>query len=258
MTDATPAQAPRRRRRGPIVLLVIVVILGLIVIAFFATDPLLRGYAEKRVVSEVSDKLPDTVVAHDLHADVGGGPVLAQYVSGRFSKVVLTSDDVQIRGTTVAARLVAHGVPVDTSKPVDRLDGRFTISQAALNQVVTIPGAANTDVLLQNGRVQFSPSFSVVGITITPTVTAKVRVEWPRAVVDPTNVKVGTNRTQLDVSTIAKRLLGGSIPVCIAQYLPEKLRATGVDIRRGEASATVTGRDVVLDAETFSTAGSCS
>ncbi|WP_022901856.1 LmeA family phospholipid-binding protein [Humibacter albus] len=249
-----PARSPRRRR-----LRVALWVVGAVVLAvglFFVTDAILRQVAQGVVASEIQKQLPPDVKANNLSVQIRGTSVFAQLYTGRFDEVRLHTSDLEVQGSRMSATVTAYGVPLDFSKPVERIDGSMKIDQEAVNKLVDLPD--DTTATFKDDEVGLQGSGQILGIdvgytaSVTPTLVGTGTVT-----LTPRNVTVTAGGGALDVTRFAKDLLPSTISICVAQYLPEGVDATELTIRKGTARVGVRADDIVLDAKTFDTKGSC-
>ena len=123
---------------------------------FFVTDAVLRQVAQNVVREQIQNELPADVTAKDLSVKIDGFSVIAQFMAGRFDKVELSSSDVRIQGNPLTARVVAHGIPLDFNKPVQRVEGTMRISQDAVNNQQRKDSSSKDDKSKDNGTLEIS------------------------------------------------------------------------------------------------------
>ncbi|QDZ16529.1 LmeA family phospholipid-binding protein [Humibacter ginsenosidimutans] len=244
------------RRRGLKAAVWIVGVVAVLVVLFFVTDAVLRQVAQNAVSDEIRSQLPDDVTANDLSVKIDGFSVIGQYLSGRFEKIELTSSDVLVQGNRLSANIVAHGVPTDFSKPVQRIDGSMTIGQRAVNGLVDLPNG--TTVTLKQNEVGLKGTGQILGIDVGYTASVTPTLKGGDTVVlSPQNVSVTAGGGSLDVTRFAKDLLPSQISICVAQYLPKGIDVTGLTVEDDVAHVSVRANDFVLSDETLQTKGSC-
>jgi hypothetical protein len=249
--------APRVRRRWPKVVFGILLPVILLTAAFFLVDAGVRSYAEGRVRDEIDRNLP-AGVSGNVNVHIGGASVIAQYLAGSFQSVEVDAPALTINGIPVAASVVATGVPVDQAKPVASLRGTMRVDQAALNQLVRLPGATG-GITLGPGTVTYGGSTSLVGFTIGYQVTASPKANGATVLLQPTDAKVTTGGGGIDLTAPLLAALGRSpVSICVARYLPAGFAVSAVDVTPAAATVTLDANNLVLSRATLGTRGSCS
>jgi hypothetical protein len=247
---------PRGRRRWLTALLWTVGAVVVVIVLFFAADAVFRQVAQNAVRDELRKELPADVTADDLTVKVDGFSVIGQYAAGRFDRIELTSHDVRVQGNRLSANIVAHGVPTDFSKPVQRIDGSMTIGQDAVNGLVDLPN--DTTVTLKRDEVGLKGTGTILGIDVGYTASASPTLRNGDTVtLTPQSVSVTAGGGALDVTRFAKDLLPPKISICVAQYLPAGVDVTGLTIDKGIAHVSVRADDFVLSDKSMQTKGTC-
>ncbi|NNC13175.1 DUF2993 domain-containing protein [Planctomonas sp. JC2975] len=251
-----PPSGAARRRRGlrPWIWAVgaVVVVVGL----YFAADAVVRQIAQNTVRDQIEKQLPADVTVKNLDVTIHGFSVIAQLIGGSLDKVDLHSSDVQVDGNRLSGTIVAHGIPLDSTKPVHRIDGSMTIGQAAVNGLVDLPN--DTTVTLDHNEVGLKGTGQILGIDVGYTASVSPALKDAKTIVlTPLNVSVTAGGGSLDVTRFAKDLLPSTISICVAQYLPDGVDATGLAISKAEAHVSVGADDIVLDEKNLQTKGSC-
>jgi hypothetical protein len=258
-TDQIEADAPTRQTRRWLKPAIIAGgIIVFLVAAFFVADASLRAYAQGRIADEIKSELPNGFTANDLTVDIGGFSVISQYLGGSFDTVSLDADDVRMNGVPAQASIVAHGVPIDFSKPVASIKGSMVLDQDAANRLVKIPGATSK-ITFGDGTVGYSGSTKLFGLSLTYTAVVEPKADGTTIQLAPKSVKLTGGPAGLDLSGIVSQVLGDKpFPLCVAQFLPQGVTVTDVTIEKGSANATVMAENIVLDQKTFENLGSCS
>jgi hypothetical protein len=257
-TEPVDGTSPRSARRWLKPVIWIASILVFLVIVFFVADAILRAYAEGQVAEQIQNELPKDVKADDLKVDITGFSVIAQYLSGSLDEVTLTAKEAEVNGVPVAAAIVGRGIPVDLSKPVERIHGSMTLSQDAANQLIKIPGSTST-ITFGTGSLGYSGSVEAFGLPIAFTTKVSPQANGKTILLTPTSVKIDGGPAQVDLSSIVSQLLGNKpYPLCVASYLPSGVTVTDVTVRKGSATIAVSAHDIVLDEKTFDSHDTCS
>jgi hypothetical protein len=257
----------RRRGRGLIVVGVLAVAL---VGVFFVADVMLRNYAQDRAQAEIADRLPDNVTG-DVTVAIGGFSVIAQYLTGSFDYVDLTAPELTIDGATAAVRIRAAGVPVDTTQPIGRVDGTIDLDEAALNTLMQASqgdgsGASDgpiqagaTELKLGPAEVTYAGSVSLFGFKVGYQATAAPSTTADSLVLTATGAELSSGAGSLDASGLLNLILGEKpLTVCVAQYLPQGVTLTGVDVTAERARITLESSTLTLTEQSLTTLGTCS
>ncbi|GAB3809069.1 hypothetical protein GCM10028798_36140 [Humibacter antri] len=253
MDDATGRSGLSRAQ-----LVVVWIVGGLLVLTglYFVADAALRQVAQNVVREQIQKELPSDVTAKDLAVKIDGFSVIAQMVSGEFEKVELTSHDVQLQGNRLSVTVLAHGVPIDMSKPVQHVEGTMVIGQDAVNNLVELPN--DTTVTLNTDEVGLKGTGKILGIDVGYTASVAPSLQGGDTIVlTPISVSVTAGGGAFDVTRFAKDLVPSNIPICIAQYLPKGVDASGLAIEKRSATVSVSADDLVLGGNALQKRGSC-
>ena len=255
---AAAVASPRRRRPRWLrvtlwILLPLLVLVALLVVA----DVVVRTIAEQRVASEIEKNLPDTVKA-DVSVHIGGVSVIQQYLSGSFESVELDAPHATVNGAPLSATIRATGVPADFSKPVQHATGTLTVSQDSLNRLITIPGSTG-DITLGDGTIGYEGKIDLLGLPVGYTVNATPRAAGAQVLLQPGKASLTTGGGDVNLTRLLQALTdNGPFPVCAAQYLPDGVKVSDIQVTPKAATVTLTASDFVLDEAFLHSKGSCS
>jgi hypothetical protein len=223
---------------------------------FFVTDAVLRQVAQNLVRDEIQKELPPDVTAKDLSVKIDGFSVIGQFIAGRFEKVELGASQVRVQGNPLRASVVAHGVPIDMTKPVQRIEGTMVIGQDSVNDLVSLPN--HTTVTLNRDAVGLKGTGQILGIEVGYTASVAPTLQNGSTVVlTPLSVSVTAGGGAFDVTRFAKDLVPSSIPICVAEYLPQGVDATGLEVHERSATVSVAADGLVLGGNALQKRGSC-
>ena len=258
--SATAPSAPRSRRgrglrRAVVVLVVLLVLLG---VGAVVADGILRSYAQDRVAGDIESQLPEGVDG-GVDVTIGGASVILQYLSGSFERVHLEGDRLTVNGTPLDADIVATGVPIDRTRPVERAVGTFGIDEAAVTDLLAASTDAPADVRIGDGVVEYSAPLEFLGLDLSYDVTAEPRIDGGTVVFTPTAATLSAGSGSFDVGGLlgSDRLASFAFPVCAAQYLPRGVSLTDLELAPGRVMVDVAASSLRLDGDSFSTVGSC-
>ncbi|MEO7015635.1 MAG: DUF2993 domain-containing protein, partial [Leifsonia sp.] len=193
--------------------------------------------------------------AGNVKVTIGGGSVVAQYLSGSFDDVRVSIPKLTAAGATSALDLRASGVSTDLGKPVKRLDGSVTFGPESLAAVIPYPGVSQPK--LGDGIVTFTGTQTVAGHSITYSVTAVPSVSGASVVFTPKTAAVTAGATAAEQPTVVGQLMAQKPAVCLAKYVPKDTKLTGVRVAPSGLSLTFAGTQVTLSGQTFRPDGTC-
>jgi hypothetical protein len=238
-----------------IALVVVVIVVAVLAAGAIVADLTLRSFAESAAKTAIAEKLPKNV-SGDVAVSIGGFSFLAQLLAGSFDDVTLDAPALTVDGIPVDAHVVASGVPTDLNKPVKNATATFSLSEAAVNSIVKIPGAGA--ITLADGSAGYTGSADLFGFSIGYTVAATASVAPGNTIVfTPTKVELSSGSSTLDVGQLLSGIQNTQIPVCVADRLPQSITVTGIQLAPGSATVDVTGSDIPLTADGIRTVGSC-
>lgn len=264
MTNTTaapePAREPRRRRgRGRVGGLFIVLLLLLMLVgAFFLVDAGARSYAQTAAEEQIDESLPASV-AGDVTVDIGGVSVIAQFIVGTFDRIELTAPDLVVDGVPASVHVVASDVPTNTATYIGNVEATLDVDEDALNALIQTAGtAAGTELTLGDGDATYGGTLSLAGFEVEYTATATPSVVGDTLVFTPTSAELTSDLGSSDVTGVLDLVLGQQpIAVCVAQYLPQGVTMTGVDVTPGQARITLESSTLTLTEQSLTTLGSC-
>lgn len=261
MTEEAPRPRPVRYRDAParkrrtfwlvVPAAVVLVLVVLVVVLGIAS----RAWAEQYVEDQVEQNLPEGVTG-DVTAKIGGGPVVFQYLSGRFDDIALTSTDLAIAGVPVTAHLQATGVPTDLTLPVQHLTGTVSFGEDALQALLAAQGDTGT-LTIADGGIQYRGTTKVLGFGIDYLVTAQPSLDGGVLHLEPTDARIQKGNIDLDASRLIRFVAPDGYDFCIAQYLPRSLSLDSVLVGAGGATVGLSGDGVLLDEDALADTGSC-
>lgn len=258
-TKPIPVQAPaRRRRRHPVrnTVIVLVVLLGLLAVAAVVGDTVFRANAERQIASSVQQSLPKGVTG-TVRAKVLGPSAIAQYLSGGFDDVRITTQHLTVLGAPADAHIVAHGLPVSGTGSIRSASGSLTVAQAAIDRLAPIAAADTGRPKLGNGTVSTSLQRTVLGLPITVDVTLKPSVRGTSIHLAPTKAQLRSGAISVPGTALIQALLPNGITVCSAQYLPPGVRLTSLEPRVGSVRLGFSAQKLDLQALERGDHGTC-
>lgn len=261
MTDdflvARPVEKnPSRGRRWVIGLVVAIVLLVLGAVALVAGDGIARNIAEDVVKTQVEQRLPENVEA-DVDVAIEGDWVIAQLVTGKLERVVLSDDSAVVDGVGLGMEVTASGVPTDIEQPVDRVSVVASLDEEALNTFVTMPGN-DPELQLGDGTLSYEDGTAFLGIQISYLLSVVPEAAGTSLILTPDSAEVTTPLGTVDLQAVVDRVVGDApVTICVAEYLPEGVQLTGLDVTPEAADLTLAVSDVVLSGDLLESRGTC-
>jgi len=256
-------QPPKKKRRfGWLIALVIIAVL--LVVGFFVGDSIARQYATDLVRDRIIEvlKLDKNT---DVGVDLGAGSILLQAIGGTVNDVTVDVPELEFGDISAAATLTAGGVPLDTSKPVEKLGITVTVTEEQAQKLKTfLSGIDLKSIELGNGVISVATDFDVLGlltvpvaVDLAPSATAGGISFDPKTIVlDGNQISVEDLRSNPLVSALAGQLLQ-SQTFCVAEYLPRALTLEDVDVIGNELVIKINGDGTALGGKEISTMGVC-
>jgi hypothetical protein len=234
----------------------------LLVAAYIVAEILIRDYATGRVKTEVAQGL-QLESEDDVGVEFTGSLVL-QALIGKVGQTDVTVQDATFGPLTGDLDIRAHGVPVDTTQPVDRLDVRLAVSEENVQDLAEyITAVQVADVTLEEPEIVAETELSLLAIAVPVRLGLEPSAESGRLAFTPSSIELAGRR--LTAEELRASEFGGVAgplleqrEVCVEEYLPEAFALLDVSVVGEELVATLTGSDVRLTAEELQSVGSCS
>ncbi len=253
--------APKRRRTG---LIIGLVLLGLVIVLAIAAV-IAESIARQQATALISDQVRQALALepeHPVDVVIEGPPVLWQAAGGELEAVQIEVERVAFGELIGDLSLRATGTPLYPQQPTDTLSAVYRVAEVDVAALAGFfSGIVVTDVQLDNREVRFETGFEIfgvqfaIGIGVTPT------VEDGQLAFSPTSIVI--NDQVIDAADLQSQFGGLVAPllatqrVCVAQYLPEALELSAVQVGDAQLLVVFTAEDVALGGTEFSTRGSC-
>lgn len=257
-------EPPRKKRRFGW-LIAIVVVAAVLVVGFFVGDHFARQYATDLVRERIIEVLKldkNTEVAVGL----GSGSILLQAIGGSVNDVTVDIPELELGEISAGASVTAAGVPLDMSKPVEKLGITVTVTEEQAQKLKTfLSGIDLTSIELGGGVISVGTDFDVFGllkvpvsVDLAPSATEGGIAFDPQTIVlDGNPISVQDLRNNPLVSALAGQLLA-SQTFCVAEYLPQALTLTDVDVVGETLVLKINGDGTALGGPEIATMGVCS
>jgi hypothetical protein len=240
----------------------IAVVVLLLVALYVVAEVLVRDYATARVKTEVADGL--ALQSEDDVEVEFAGPLVIQALFGSIGQADVTVDDATFGPLTGDLSVRASGVPVDTSKPVDRLDVRLAVAEENAQRLAEYVTAVRVaDIRLREPEIVVETEFTLLVATVPVRLGLEPSAESGRLAFSPSSIELANRRLTADELRASEfgGLAGPLLEqreVCVEEFLPRAFALLDVRVVGDELVATLTGSDVRLSADELQNVGSCS
>jgi hypothetical protein len=258
---ATPPRATKRRAWPFVTVAIVLVVL---VVGFFVADAAVKSYAQTRIRSELVSSL-GLPAGTEVDVKVGGGSVLLQALSGTLADIDVAIPKLAFGTLVGSATLHATQVPLDQSRPLDKLAISYTVSEKNVAALATqLSGVTLDSVALKNQQIQATATLSVLFVTVRVGLGLTPSAQNGRLDFTPASITVsGQTFTAAQLlanpvfGSIARTLLQQQ-SLCVAQYLPKALTLASAKVVGTNMVLGFSGDGAVIGGTDFSTKGSCS
>lgn len=226
------AVPPRRRRRWPWIVTLIIVV-ALAIAAWFAGDAIARGIIEQTVRQKIVTELS---LPADQQIDVDvPAPVLPGLLAGNIAELSISADDVSVGDVTADVRITAQDVPISGDGDWSGAYASVTLDQT---QLQTLLGSLDG---FPAGTVSFDPpslvatfDLNALGVSVPVAVALDPSVEAGSLVLRPSSLRLAGVEISSEAIVAQFGALATTVvrdwDVCVAEYLPEAVRLTGVAV----------------------------
>lgn len=256
--------APKKKRRRWIgVLIALVVVVILLVVGFFIADAYAKTYAENYVRERIVEVLKLDPAAK-VDVDLGGGSVLLQAATGGLDQVNVHVDTITFGDISGEAQITATKVPLDSSKPVDKLGITVTVSEDNVKKLSGfLSGIDLTSIELKDGLIRIGTEFKFLFLNVPVAVDLNPTAKEGGINFDPVTILLGEDeisvadlRATPAFSSLAGDLLA-SRDFCVAGFLPKALTIDKVQVVGKNLVVGIDGDGTALSDPALSTLGTC-
>lgn len=256
------ATAPARpRRRGLIAVLVVVGVLLVLGVAAVIAETVARAQAQALIAQQVRQAL-QLEPEHPVDVTIEGGPVLLQAAGGVLEGVIVAVPELAVGELRGDLTLIAEGTPLDPAQPTDTVKAAFEVAEADVAALAgALSGAVASDVRLEDREIRFETGFDLFGVPFSVGVGLTPSVDDGQLTFAPSSILLGGER--LDAAQLREQFGGIVAPllaeqrVCVAEYLPQALVLTAVQVGDDQLVVVFEGADTALSGPAFSTLGTC-
>lgn len=260
MADA-PAKKPKKKLKKRTVVATVLASIGVVVGALWGLD----AWARQQVADYVTEKVQEVLSLDSdqpVTVEVAGVSVIAQVITGSLEQVDVGVDDVTIGEFTGGVTMRAEGIPVDLSRPVDKVEIEFTVNETSIQKIAAFLSATTIDeVKLVEPEIQFASQFKVFGFPIDVGVGIEPFAQEGEIGFTPTSISLNGVRTSAAAlsdryGSVAASLLQ-TRSICVARWLPVALTVDDVAVRDDDLVITIGADKAIFDDASLRSLGSC-
>ena len=258
MSATTPVRKPRK---AIVIAVIVVAALAVIAVALWAVE----AWARQQVADYVTAKVREVLSLesdHPVSVEIAGFSVVGQAVTGTLEQIDVQVDDVRLGELSGGIALTARGIPVDMSKPVDRVQIEFSAGEESIRSVAHLLSASQIDdVQIEGSEIRFGSEFSLFGLPIVIDVGMEPFAAEGEIGFTPTSVSI--NGARASVADLTDRFgsfadpLFASRSICVAGWLPAALRLETAVIRDDELVVGIGADGRVFTEASLRELGSC-
>ncbi len=253
--------APRPRRRGLIAAIIVIGVVVVLGIAAVIAESLARQQVSALIGDQVRESL-QLEPEHPVEVTIEGASVLLQVIGGRLDAVTVEAPDVAVGELAGDLTLIAQGVAIDATQPSDSVQAVYRVAEADVAAIAGfLAGTVINDVQLDEREIRFQTAFSFFGIEFSVGLGLTPSVQDGQLAFTPSSVQLGDER--LDATQLQEQFGGLVEPLltsqsfCVAQYLPQALELTSVQVGDEQLVVVFAAEDAALGGPEFSTRGAC-
>lgn len=260
MADAPPKK-PKKKLKKRTVVATVLASIGVVVGALWGLD----SWARQQVADYVTEKVQEVLSLDSdqpVTVEVAGVSVIAQVITGSLEQVDVGVDDVTIGEFTGGVTMRAEGIPVDLSRPVDKVEIEFTVNETSIQKIAAFLSATTIDeVTLVEPEIQFASQFKVFGFPIDVGVGIEPFAQEGEIGFTPTSISLNGVRTSAAAlsdryGSVAASLLQ-TRSICVARWLPVALTVDDVAVRDDDLVITIGADKAIFDDASLRSLGSC-
>lgn len=253
--------APPRKRPGLIAAIIVLGVIVVLAVVAVIGEALARQQASALIADEVRSAL-QLGPEHPVDVTIEGFSVLLQAAQGSLERVTIGADDVSFGELVGDLTLIAEGAPIDTSQPTDAVQAVFRVAESDVAALAGfLAGTVVNNVELDEREIRFQTGFDIFGVEFSVGIGVTPTVQDGQLAFTPSSVLLGDERLeaadlQQQFGGIADQLFATQ-RFCVAQYLPQALELTAVQVGDAQLVVVFQAADVAIGGAGFSTLGTC-
>ncbi|MGV8884139.1 MAG: DUF2993 domain-containing protein [Microbacteriaceae bacterium] len=261
--DVVIVEAPPRRRRrwlGWVIALVVIVVL--VVVGWIVGDIVARDMADRYVrdqITQVFDLKPDA----PMTVTIGEGSLIAQAITGGIDSVDVMVPDVSVGEIAGDVSISLTDIPLQSTQPVGTMNVTLSVPEENLAGLGSyLSGVDVSSITLVEDRVAIATQLELFGFPIPIGIQLTPEAKNGEIGFTPSVIELnGANISVPDLLGGPLAGIAGSVlatqSFCVAEYLPEALTVTSVDVVKKNLVVALTGDGKALGGPEFSRMGTC-
>ena len=262
-TTATGYKTAKRKRRSWIGWVIAGAVLVILIVGVVLVETVGRTAAVRLAQNEIASSL-GLESSDGVAVDLGSGSLIVQALMGGLDVVTIDIDRFEINGLESSVQVIATGVPVVTSQPIDTVSLDVAISGDEVSKLATtLSGTGLDSIELEGTAIRVSTVFELLFFEI-PVALDLVPVAADDSIAfEPESVILGEEQISvadlLDnplVSGLAGGLLS-SQEFCVASSLPTALTIDSVAVANDNLVIQLSAEGIALDDAAWKQYGTC-
>ncbi|MBH0111257.1 DUF2993 domain-containing protein [Salinibacterium sp. NG22] len=260
---ATGYAVAKRKRRSWIGWVVAGVILLILIVGVVLVETVGRTAAVRIAQDEIASSL-GLESSEGVAVDLGSGSLILQALTGGLDVVTIDIDRFEVNGLESSVQVVATGVPVVSSQPIDTVSMDVAITGAEVSKLATtLSGTGLDSIELEGSAIRVSTVFKLlffeipVALDLVPVAAGdSIAFEPESVVLGDEQISVADLRQNPLVSGLAGSLLS-SQEFCVASSLPTALTIDSVAVANDNLVIQLNADGIALDDAAWKQYGTC-
>ncbi|QAV69123.1 DUF2993 domain-containing protein [Salinibacterium sp. UTAS2018] len=261
--ESSVATAPKKPRRRWILWSVLGAVVAILVIAVVLIETVGRTTAVRLAQDEIASSL-DLESSEGVTVDLGSGSLILQALAGGLDAVTVDIDRFEVNGLDAAVGVIATGVPLTSSQPIDAVSMTVSIPGAEVSKLAsTLSDTGLDSIELEGTAIRVSTVFKVfffeipVALDLVPVAAGdSVAFEPESVILNDEEISVADLLDNPLVSGLAGGLLS-SQEFCVASSLPTALTIDSVAVASDNLVIELSADGIALDDAAWKQYGTC-
>ncbi|MGJ8720980.1 MAG: LmeA family phospholipid-binding protein [Salinibacterium amurskyense] len=262
-TTATGYETAKRKRRSWIGWVIAGAVLVILIVGVVLVETVGRTAAVRIAQNEIASSL-GLESSDGVAVDLGSGSLIVQALTGGLDVVTIDIDRFEVNGLESSVRVVASGVPVVTSQPIDTVSMDVAITGDEVSKLATILSGTGLDsIALEGTAIRVSTVFELLFFEIPVALDLVPVAAGDSIAFEPESVILGEEQISvadlLDnplVSGLAGGLLS-SQEFCVASSLPTALTIDSVAVANDNLVIQLSADGIALGDDAWNEYGTC-
>ncbi|MEV8255073.1 DUF2993 domain-containing protein [Rhodoglobus sp. NPDC076762] len=262
-TTATGYETAKRTRRSRIAWVIAGAVLVILIVGVVLVETVGRTAAVRIAQNEIASSL-GLESSDGVAVDLGSGSLIVQALTGGLDVVTIDIDRFEVNGLESSVQVIATGVPVVTSQPIDTVSMDVAITGDEVSKLATtLSGTGLDSIELEGTAIRVSTVFELLFFEIPVALNLIPVAAGDSIAFEPESVILGEEQISvadlLDnplVSGLAGGLLS-SQEFCVASSLPAALTIDSVAVANDNLVIQLSADGFALDDAAWKQYGTC-